>query len=480
MEDKSLRNFLEIPYDQLEKLNLEAKKKTEKGTAPDKLEQHYTKYLSSEDNVKAVMVCFSDPEGRFHTLDYDKKYFLKSYEDLTFDGSSVQGLSEVRESDLCLAIDWGSFRWMPSDLFGPGKVLVFANIQSSDGKNYEGDFRGRLSDFLLKLKKDNDYQTNIAVECEGFLFKGLNAEQEYYKTKMFEFVSNGGYFHTLPKDDLKIFIDKIAEAQRAMGFENEKDHPEVAPSQFELNYKYTDALIAADQLQIYKLIARQAAANMGYTASFLPKPIQGINGSGMHCNISLSKAGKNIFYDKKDENHLSKIANDFIDRLLVSASDYSLILNSSVNSYRRLDPAYEAPNQIKSSAVDRTSMVRIPLANENRARIEVRSIGSDANPYLLFYTLLKVGLEGPQSDKEEKENKRFRTRFLPSTLYDAIRLFKSSDLMTEVIGSETKDKILSIKSNQADKCPRALGNNIKVSEVIYHHEVTNQYLQGLF
>jgi glutamine synthetase len=369
---------------------------------------------------------------------------------------------------------------MPSDLFGTGKVLVFAFVNNHDGTTYSGDLRGRLADYCNKLKKEDSYETNIAVECEGFLFKGVNAEQEFLKTKKFEFVSNGGYYHSLPKDELKQFIDTIAEAQRAMGFENEKDHPEVAPSQFELNYKYANALIAADQLQIYKLIARQAASNMGYTASFLPKPIQGVNGSGMHCNISLSKNGKNIFYDKKGENNLSALAHEFIDKLLVSASDMSLILNSSVNSYRRLDPAYEAPNQIKSSAVDRTSMIRIPLANENRARIEVRSIGSDANPYLLFFTLLKVGLEGTPSDKDEKESKRFRTRFLPASLYDAIRLFKTSDLMTQLIGSETKDKLVDIKQKQADKCPRALGNTIKVSEVIYHHEVTNQYLQGVF
>lgn len=143
-----------------------------------------------------------------------------------------------------------------------------------------------------------------------------------------------------------------------MGFENEKDHPEVAPSQFELNYTFCDALVlAADQIQLYKLLARQIATSMGMTASFMPKPISGINGSGMHMNISLSKEGKNLFYDGKGQDNLCTKAWEFVDRILNNANDICLIMNSSVNAYRRLDPHFEAPNQIKSSAVDRVSMV---------------------------------------------------------------------------------------------------------------------------
>jgi glutamine synthetase len=480
MTNPSLRNFLEIPYDELEKLNLEAKEKFLKKVNLQKIKEHYIQYLEKEERIKAVTVCFSDLEGRFHTLDYDKKYLLKSYDDLTFDGSSVHGLSHVKESDLCLSVDWRSFRWMPSDVFGPGKVLVFAFITNADGTVYEGDFRGRLAQYLEELDKQHGYQANVAVECEGFLFKGPHAEQHYHTNGRFEFVDNGGYFHCLPKDDLKIFIDAFAEAQRALAFENEKDHPEVAPSQFELNYTYTDALLAADLVQLYKLIARQCAANMGYTACFLPKPITGINGNGMHCNISISKKDKNLFYSKTGEDNLSDLAQDFVDRILVSAADLCLILNPSVNSYRRLDPAYEAPNQIKSSAVDRTSMIRIPLASEKRARIEVRSVAPDCNPYMCFYSLLKVGLEGPQSDPAEKESKRFRTRFLPGNIYDALRVFKNSELLTSVLGSASKEKYIGLKQQVADRCPRALGSTVKVAEIIYHHEVSNQYLWSLF
>jgi glutamine synthetase len=474
-----LRNFLEIPYDELEEKNLEAKEKVVKRTPDDQLKEFYLKYLHDEKRLKAVTVCFSDIEGRFHMLDYDKKFLISSYDNLTFDGSSIRGFSVVKESDLRLEIDWGSFRWLPSDVFGPGKVIVFAYIKDKDGSHYHSDMRGRLRQYCDKLAQQG-LTANISVECEGFLFEGVNAEQTFNSREGFKLVSRGGYFNSLPKDPLKLFIDTLAEAQRALAFENEKDHPEVAPSQFELNYKYCDALIAADQLQLYKLVARQVAANMGMTACFLPKPIAGINGSGMHCNMSLSRKGKNIFFDPKGEDHLSAEAWNFVDRLLNNANDICLILNPSVNAYRRLDPHFEAPNQIKSSAVDRTSMVRIPLGNEKSSRIEVRTVAPDANPYLSFLILLQTGLEGPMTEQITSEARRTRTRFLPGNIYDAARLFKGSAFIAEMIGEENKEKFLDRKLASADRCPRDLGTLVKTSEILFHHEVTNQYLWAQF
>src|SRR5512135_3705086 len=179
-----------------------------------------------------------------------------------------------------------------------------------------------------------------------------------------------------------------------MGFENEKDHPEVAPSQFEINYSYAEAVTAADQIQLYKLICRQIASKMGYTASFLPKPVVGVNGSGMHTNVSISKNGKNLFWDPKGEEMLSKFGWAFVDRILSNANDICLVLNASVNAYRRLDPHFEAPNQIKASAVDRGSMIRVPIGNDRSMRVEVRSVGPDANPYLVMYSIFKSGIDG--------------------------------------------------------------------------------------
>ena len=477
MPSEPLRNFLEIPYKQLEELNLGAKERVRTHSSSE-LKEYYSKYLESEDRLKAVTLCFTDIEGRFHMLDYDKKFLLSSYNNLTFDGSSVRGFTQVDQSDLRLDPDWGSFRWLPSDVFGPGKVIMFANVKDKDGTPYVSDMRSQLKAYCEKLKKEKDYITNIAVECEGFLLDGLNAEQSFETGKGFKLVSGGGYFSSLPRDPLKLFIDEFAEAKRAMGFENEKDHPEVAPSQFELNYRFADALIAADQLQIYKLLARQIAANSGMTASFLPKPVVGINGSGMHCNISISSKEKNIFHDAKGAEKLSQLAWDFVERILYSANDLCLVLNPSVNAYRRLDPHYEAPNQIKSSANDRTSMVRIPLGNEASSRIEVRSVAPDANPYLAFLLLLRTGLEGPMETANDQ--KRPRTRVLPGQIQDAIKHFKASELMGRFLGEETKEKYVERKSLAADRCPKELGSLIKTEEVIFHHEVTNQYLWSRF
>lgn len=475
-----IKNFLEISYDELEELNLKAKEQVVNHTPAEKLKEQYLKYLADEPNLKAVTVAFSDLEGRLHMLDYDKKFLLKSHENLTFDGSSVRGLSAVMESDLRLEIDWGSFRWLPSDVFGPGKVIVFGLIRDRDGSVYSSDMRGRLKDYTEGLYAKEKMSLYAAVETEGFLFEGVNAEQNFNSRDGFKFVSNGGYYHSLPKDPLKLFIDKFAEAKRAMGFENEKDHPEVAPSQFELNYSYCDALIAADQIQLYKLLARQIAADMGMTASFLPKPVANVNGSGMHANISISKDGKNLFFDAKGEDNLSPMAWDFVDRLLNNANDICLVLNSSVNAYRRLDPHYEAPNQIKSSAVDRTSMVRIPLGNEKSARVEVRTVAPDANPYMVMLSLFITGLNGPMTEQLDNESRRTRTRYLPDNIYDGMRHFKGSAFMREVFGEESHAKFVDLKQAAANRCPRELGTMVKTEEILFHHDVTNQWIWKRF
>ena len=476
----SLRDFLEIPYDELEELNLEAKDARIKRKNPEKLREERMKYLADEKRIKAVTVCFTDLEGRMHMLDYDKKFLLKSADNLTFDGSSIRGFSAQQESDLRLEIDWPAFYWLPSDVFGPGKVLVFGAVIDRDGSPYVADLRGRLKSYTDALFKKDQTVCHVAHEIEGFLFKGRDAERHFHETGNFEFISTGGYYHSLPGDSLRKFIDSAAEVQRAMGFANEKDHPEVAPSQFEMNFSYSEVLITADQVQLYKLLCRQVAANLGMTASFLPKPVTGINGNGMHTNMSFSKAGKNLFWDPKGPDGLSKPGWEAIDRILTAADDVCLILNPSVNAYRRLDPHFEAPNQIKASANNRGAMVRIPTGNERSARIEVRSVAPDANPYMVFYTLMRTALEGTGGDATPDESKRSRTRFLPDNIYDAIRLFKGSKPMGEMLGEGVQGKFAELKQQQADRCAKALGTQIKVPEIQFHHEVTNQFLWNQF
>lgn len=473
--DATLKDFLDLPYDKLEELNLKARKITN----PKQAETTHTKYLAGEKRIKAVTLCFSDLEGRLHMLDYDKNFLLASLTNLTFDGSSINGFSELHESDLRLAVDWTSITYLPSDVFGPGKVLVFANIRNRDMTPFESDFRVRLQEYADKIKAKDDLQAYMAPELEGFVLGGVDAEQCYDSREGFEMVTTGGYYHTLPLDKLRVFIDATADALRSMGFRNEKDHPEVAVSQFEINYSYTDIVRACDQIQLYKLTCRQIANNFGMTASFLPKPIQGINGNGMHTNFSLTKNGKNLFYDKKGRDGLSKTGWDFIEKILNRAPELCLLINSSVNSYRRLDPNFEAPNQIKASANDRGSMIRIPLGNERSARIEIRSVSPDTNPYIALYAILRTGLED-RPPASADSSKRTRVRYLPATINDSLRIFKASDYTTNVLGAASKNKYVSLKQEVSNRNPRDLGNSIKEAEVLYHHEITNQHLWSKF
>jgi glutamine synthetase len=469
-----LRDFLEIPYDQLEELNLQIKAERLARTPAHELREQRTRTLADEKRIKAVTVCFTDLEGRLHMLDYDKKFLLGSADNLTFDGSSIRGFSQQAESDLRLGIDWAALYYLPADLFGPGKVLVFGDVLARDGGPYAADLRARLKAYTAELFNKDGTICHASNEIEGFLFKGRHAEQHYRLTDQFEFVSTSGYYHSLPGDPLRTFIDTAAEAQRAMGFANEKDHPEVAPSQFELNYSFTEASIAADQVLLYKLICRQVAHRLEMTASFLPKPVTGVNGNGMHTNLSVARQGVNQFYDAQGRDGLSDTGWGFVNRILTNALDVCLALNPSVNAYRRLDPHFEAPNQIKASAIDRGSMVRIPLGNERSTRIEVRSIAPDVNPYLAIYLLLRTGLEGPLVPGQTE------TRTLPDNIYDAIDSFRASRFVGEALGADVQAKYVDLKQASADRCPRKLGALIKRSEVQFHHEVTNQHLWNLF
>ena len=471
------RNFLELSYEELEDLNLYAKDQRKQRVPMEALQEERLKYLTDQKGIKAVMVVFSDLEGRLHMLDYDNKFLVRSYDNLTFDGSSIRGFTAQRESDLRLAIDWSAFYWTPADIFGAGKVLVFGEVIDKNGSHYAGDLRGVLKNFAKEMFEANGWTLNAANEIEGFLFDGIDAEKEFLESGEFVYTNKGGYYHSLPGDPLREFIDTTAEVQRAMGFENEKDHPEVAPSQFEINYSYGDVVAAADQIQLYKLICRQVATQMGMTASFLPKPVTGVNGSGMHTNVSITKDGKNLFWDPAGEEKISEMAWSFTDKILTHGNDICVLLNASVNAYRRLDPHFEAPNQIKASATDRGSMVRIPIGNEKSARVEVRSVGPDANPYMVLYSIFRSGLQG---ETAKIDNLRQAERYLPDNIYTALEDFRAAPWTTKLLGEDVKARYAELKQASADRCPRLLGTIVKASEVQFHHDVYNQLLWGQF
>jgi glutamine synthetase len=473
----NFRNFLALSYEELEERNIAIKTDRLNRVPADEIREKRLKDLTDARDVKAVTVLFSDLEGRLHLLDYDKKFLLSSYDNLTFDGSSIRGFTAQKESDLRLGIDWSAFYWVPSDVFGTGKVLVFGTVIAKNGEPYSGDLRGVLKKFSDAQFTEKGLTLNAANEIEGFLFAGIDAEQKFHQTGRFEYVSTGGYYHSLPLDPLRKFIDTAAEVQRAMGFQNEKDHPEVAPSQFEINYTYGEVVSAADQIQLYKLLSRQVANNMGFTASFLPKPVVGVNGSGMHTNMSITKGKTNLFWDENGQEKLSPFGWEYIDRILSHALDICLILNPSVNAYRRLDPHFEAPNQIKASATDRGSMIRVPIGNAKSMRVEVRSVGPDANPYLVLYSLFKTGIDG---DVASIDNLRQASRYLPDNVYSAIDDFSSSAWVAEILGSDVQGRFADLKRAAADRSPRQLGTFVKGSEVQYHHEVYNQALWNDF
>ena len=476
--------FTSLNYQELYNRNIKIKKEREAGKTSDEFRDEILAELTESVGIKAVMVCFTDLEGKFHILDYNKEFLIDSYENLTFDGSSINGFTALNQSDLRLQPDWSSFRWVPADVFGAGKVMMFGNVCDQDGKLYTSDYRSGLKQLTEKLKAEKGITMNLAPEIEGFILDGVNAEQNFDEAEGFSLPTESGYFNALPQDTLRIFIDKLAEATRAMAFENEKDHPEVAPAQFEMNYRFTDVLHAADMIQIYKVTARQIAKNLGLTASFLPKPVAGINGNGMHSNMSLNKEGKNLFYDANGKGNLSADAWDFLTGILYHGKDLCLVLNSSVNAYRRLDPNFEAPNEIKVSHSDRGSMVRIPLANEKSARIEVRTVAPDANPYLAYFLLLKAGLKGMEASDDGKKTmaqvleKPVET--LPGTIHEAIARFEESDFIAEVMSEENKAKYIELKRDVAERSPLQLGTLVKNGEVWYHHEVSNQVLWSRF
>lgn len=467
----------------MKKFNLALKESRTSGIGRynSKVAQEIVTEKLKEDEFKAVTVCFSDIEGRLHMLDYDKDFLLKSHDNLTFDGSSIRGFTAQHESDLKIQLDWGATYILPFDVFGEGKLFIFGEIHDKDGTDYSADIRSILRSYLAELRKEMIH-VNVAAEIEGFLFDGQDLERGAIKNASgpyFPFVTTGGYFNALPKSPLRRFIDAAAEVQRIAGFENEKDHPEVAPSQFEMNWSYTEALVAADQIQLYKMICRQIAANNRWTACFLPKPIVGINGNGMHTNISLATLGEwtNLFHGNEEHN-LSSRAWDFLNSVLHHGKEICLALNPSVNAYRRLDPAYEAPNEIKASAVDRGSMIRIPIGNAKSARIEVRTVAPDANPYLAILAILKAGMAGKTQVRKPVPHEPIA--LLPSNIYTAIEFFRESKLMKKALGPETHAKYIKWKEEAADRCPRKLGTSIKASEIVYHHEVTNQQIWSAF
>ncbi len=419
---------------------------------------HYTKQdiirIVEEEDVEFIRLQFTDIFGNLKnvavtTSQLDKVLANKCM----FDGSSIEGFVRIEESDMYLYPDLDTFKifpWRPQQ----GKVARFiCDVYRPDGTPFEGDPRYILKK-VINEAKEMGYTFNVGPECEFFLF---NAEDNGEPTNTS--LERGGYFDVGPLDAGENARREMVLTLEDMGFIIEASHHEVAPAQHEIDFQYDNALTTADNIMTFKLVVRTIAKRHGLHATFMPKPKFGVNGSGMHINMSLSKDGKNIFDDPNGKLGLSEDAYHFIAGLMKHMEGMAAITNPLVNSYKRLVPGYEAPVYIAWSATNRSPLIRIPAARGASARVELRCPDPSANPYLALAVCLAAGLDGiknkltpPESvdmniftmTDEEKADKGIKN--LPSNLKEALVAFEKNELVKIVLGEHTTSKYLEAKN----------------------------------
>lgn len=415
--------------------------------------------FAKEKDVKYVRLQFTDMIGTVKNVEIPVTNLEKALaNEVMFDGSSIQGFVRIDEADMYLYPDLST--WLVLEWENPpqGKVArLICDVYTTQHVPYEGDPRYILKRNLAKMREAGFEKFNVGVEPEFFLFK----LDDKGKPTM-EFSDLGGYFDLAPIDGSEdVRRDIVLELQK-MGFNMEVSHHEVAFGQHEINFEFDNALEACDNIQTFKVLVKNVARRHGFHATFMPKPIQGINGSGMHSNLSLSnKEGQNVFYDPNTENQLSNTALKFISGVMKHAMEFALLTNPIVNSYKRLVPGYEAPCYISWSDANRSTMIRIPAARGRSTRIEVRSVDPSANPYLAMSALLASGLDGIVNDLEtispvkknlfkmsDAERKRNGIKNLPENLNEALQYFSSSALMKEVVGDELFAKLIEAKERE--------------------------------
>jgi glutamine synthetase len=347
-----------------------------------------------EDNVKFLSLQFTDVMGSVKSVDMPIRHLEGVLEDgAWFDGSSVEGFARIQESDMRLKIDAGTYAVLPWSSPESRRARVFCDIFMPDGTPFEGDPRGTLKRMLKKIE-ERGWKFNIGPEPEFFLFKKANGHGIHPVPH-----DTGGYFDFSSFDEAVVVRTALMDALDAMGLDVEVGHHEVALGQHEIDFRYADALRTADNVLTLKYTVKAIAAQHGLVASFMPKPVYGINGSGMHCHQSLFdvKSGENLFFDAKDEAKLSKLAYSFIAGQLEHARALAAVVAPTVNSYKRLVPGYEAPVYIGWAQQNRSALIRIPRYTEGRdksVRAELRFPDPSANPYLAFTVMLAAALDG--------------------------------------------------------------------------------------
>ena len=379
-------------------------------------------------------------------------------EGMMFDGSSIEGFARIEESDMYLRPDLDTFviyPWRPQS----GKVARFiCDVYTPDGEPFAGCPRGILKK-VLKEAEEMGYDFNVGNECEFFLFQTDENGRPTTKTN-----DEAGYFDLDPVDLGTDARRDICLTLEQMGFEIEASHHEVAEGQHEIDFKYANALKTADNVAAFRLVVKTIAKKYGLHATFMPKPIFGINGSGMHTNMSLFKDGKNAFYDPADPVGLSKTAYSFIAGVLKHVAGFTAVTNPLVNSYKRLVPGYEAPCYIAWSASNRTDIIRIPASRGAGTRIELRSPDPSTNPYLCLAVCLAAGLDGIKNNlpapesvdinlfrSTQEERDALGVKNLPGSLYEAIVAMEQDGLVKEVLGDHCYSAFVKSKKAEWDK-----------------------------
>lgn len=416
--------------------------------------------MVKDENIRFLRVMFTDMLGTIKSVDLPVSQLDKLMDNkIMFDGSSIDGFVRIEESDMYLYPDmstWLVFPWGAEH----GKVArVICSVQTVDGEPFAGDPRNNLKRVLKDMQKMGFKDFNIGPEPEFFLFK---TDEQGNPTQTVNDQEN--YFDMEPADRGEDCRRDIVLALEKMGFDVEAAHHEVAPGQHEVDFKYSDALEAADNIQTFKLIVKTIAKKYGLHATFMPKPLSGINGSGMHLNMSLfTQNGDNAFFDPEDERQLSQTAYHFLGGLMKHARAYTAVCNPIVNSYKRLVPGFEAPVYVAWSTSNRSPLIRIPSDRGMGTRVELRSADPSANPYLAIAAVLEAGLDGLRNElpaihevdeniyqMTSKERVEKDVRNLPDTLHNALKSLTKDEVVKGSMSDHIYHSFMEAKTREYD------------------------------
>ncbi|SDK42364.1 type I glutamate--ammonia ligase [Lacicoccus qingdaonensis] len=435
------------------------------------------KRIAESENVRYIRLQFTDILGTVKNVEVPLRQLDKALDgEMMFDGSSIEGFVRIEESDMYLKPDlatWSIFPWTA----GKGKVArLICDIYTVDNEPFEGDPRTNLKRVLKEMEDMGYTSFNLGPEPEFFLFK---LDENGHPTT--ELNDRGGYFDLAPTDLGENCRRDIVLELEDMGFDVEASHHEVAEGQHEIDFKYEDAVSACDNIQTFKLIVKTVARKHNLHATFMPKPLYGLNGSGMHFNVSLFKGKENAFYDESDDMGLSSDMRYFMAGILRHARGFTAVCNPIVNSYKRLVPGYEAPSYIAWSGKNRSPLLRIPSSRKLSTRAEVRSVDPAANPYLALAVILKSGLDGIKNkmnlpepvnlnlyEMTREEREAVGVEDLPSTLYTALKALKEDEVVQEALGPHISRQFHSNKSIEWDMY-RAQVSDWEIKQYLNHY-----------